>query len=220
MCLTICVSVSLTIRRCTATSIISRPLPQSRLLIALQSTMSSVTPASSPLPRKLPTTPTARICLSATPRIYSRLSISRMSSRLSTPQAPYSMPSSARSCLIGELPPTLSERSQITTSCPIILFRPLTPYAATTATSQAKNSSAPTAAPPPAVSPATIAPSKTGTTARLRNTKSAKSIISLTHTLRVTVITPLAPARSVKRPPALSPTDFISSRLRPAPIAK
>ena len=102
-------------------------------------------------------------------------------------------------------------------------FRPLTPYAATTATSQAKNSSAPTAAPPPrstAVSPATIAPSKTGTTARLRNTKSAKSIISLTHTLRVTVITPLAPARSVKRPPALSPTDFISSRLRPAPIAK
>ena len=69
----------------------------------------------------------------------------------------------------------------------------------------------PTAAPPPrstAVSQATIAPSKTGTTARLRNTKSAKSIISLTHTLRVTVITPLAPARSVKRLPALSPTDL------------
>ena len=138
-----------------------RPPPPSPPPTALPSTTSRSSPTSSPQTRTAPlTTPTPPTCPWATPRTSSPLWTSRTSSRPSTPPAPCSTPSWARSCRTGRQRPTWCGRSPRTTSCPTTPCPPLTPSAPTTATSPASSTSAPSAARRPrctAASPVTIA---------------------------------------------------------------
>ena len=165
------------------TSITSRPPRPSPPPTVWPSMTSRCSPTSSPprsraAPRTTPTPPT---CLSASPRTSSPRSTSRTSCRRSTPPAPCSTPSSAKSCRAGRPRPTWCARSPRTTSCRTTRCPRPTPCASITAISPASSSPAPTAARAPrytAASPAITARSRTGMRARPRNTRSAASTSS------------------------------------------
>ena len=151
---------------------------------ASPSTTRSTIPTSSPPTRTAPpTTPTPATCLWATRRTFSPRWTYRTTCRPCTPPAPCSTPSWARSCRIGRRRLSWCVRSPRTISCPITPCPPPIPCARTTAICPARCLSAPSAVNAPrstAASPATTARCRTGTTARRRSSRIARSMTSAT----------------------------------------
>ena len=183
-CSTTCASVCPIIRRSTATSTTWRLLRPSPRPTASQSTIRRSSRISSqPTRTAHRITRTPLTCRSVIQRMFSQRLISRMICRPSTHPVQSSTPSWARNFRTGEQLPRWCARSRRTTSSHITRCRRLIRSARTTAIFTAKCTHAPSAERRPrstAALPDTIVRSRTGTTARHRNSKTALSMISRT----------------------------------------